>query len=107
MLQLILLALFAFSCWMTKLALTATQDREGAIQSILGGFIGFFSWGMVAFGSLHVDVATSDQNDPIKTFTYPSLTLFAAGMGVMCVVLAYYGPFELLGQSREAGIEDL
>lgn len=107
MLQLILITLFAFASWMTKLAFTAPDSREGKIQSILGGFIGTFAWGMVAFGSLHVDVATSDSADPVKTFTYPSLALFAVGMGVICLIIAYVGPFELIGESPDAEMRDL
>lgn len=108
MLQLVLLALFAFASWMTKLALTAPDDREGLVQTILAGFIGFFSWGMVAFGSLNVEVATSDQNAPVKTFTYPSLTLFAAALAVFCLIVALEGPFDLLDRwVRDAEVREL
>lgn len=107
MMLLIWIGFAAFAAAATFLSLTASDDLEGRIRSVLGGFIGTFAWGMVAFGAFNIEVSVGGGVDPISK-TYPAIAVFAVGMGVLSIVLAFVGPFEIMARlDPETEMEDI
>lgn len=84
--------LAAVSLIMTILALVIVKDW---ILTSLMGVIAFVGWGIVAYGSLNVEVVGGAVT---YTYSMPYVAIFVAVFSLVPLYVALEGPAEAIGQ---------
>lgn len=84
----------------TAAAVLTTDDAI----AIVGGALGFISWGIWTFGSLDVEVVSEGQT---LTFTHPELALLGVALALIPGYIALTGPVEIVSRARDPRVEDL
>lgn len=84
----------------TIMALLTPDDA----MAIITGVSGFLSWGLIAYGSLDVQVVGDSTT---FTFTQPSVTVWAIVMALIPAYIALTGPTELVNRFRQPSQQNL
>jgi hypothetical protein len=80
--------------------LVAAWLADNDMFAIVGGLLGTFAWGLVAYGLFNVETVT--DGGTVVSSSEPALALFAAAAGIAAFVPALVDPFEAIGDARDA-----
>lgn len=88
----------------TQTQAAAWYDQYADPIAMVGGLLGFFSWAMLAYGSLNVEVV----GDAVTySFSMPAVTFWCLGMAIPPLYVALTGPFEVVKRATGTMREDV
>lgn len=84
---------------------TVAQNPQADGIAIMSGIAGFISWGIVAFGSLNIEVVTQDGT--VEVFALPEIALLAVMFALAPGYIALTGPADIIARSRDPSSRDV
>jgi len=88
------LAILASGVAVSTQTQTGAQNPASDNIAIMSGIAGFVSWGIVAFGSLNIEVVTQDGT--VASFALPEVTLLAVMFALVPGLIALTGPADTI-----------
>lgn len=88
----------------TQTQAAAWYDEYADPIAMVGGLLGFYSWAMLAYGSLNVEPV---DGGVVFSFSMPAVTLWCLAMSIPPLYVALTGPFEVVKRATGTMREDV